>query len=113
MLWRRSDLEAAGGIWALASEAAEDAAATKIVRGLGLQVRLADGAFPQPLGPRTAAQVWARQVRWARLRRSTFPGFFALEIASGLAAPLLALVLAARCSTSRRCRWRPPTPPPG
>jgi len=95
MLWRRSDLESAGGILALAREPAEDAAATKVVRGLGLRVRLADGAFPQPLGPRSAAQVWGRQVRWARLRRATFPGFFALEILSGLAAPLLCFVFAA------------------
>ena len=95
MLWRRSDLEAAGGIWALASDPAEDAAATKVVRAAGLRVSLADGAFPQPLGFRSAPQVWARQVRWARLRRVTFPGFFALEIFSGLAAPLLCLVLAA------------------
>jgi ceramide glucosyltransferase len=96
MLWRRSDLEAAGSIWALASETAEDAAATRVVRGLGLRVRLADGAFPQPLGVRTAAQVWSRQLRWARLRRSTFPWFFALEIASGLVTPLASLVLAAQ-----------------
>jgi ceramide glucosyltransferase len=95
MLWRRSDLESAGGILALAREPAEDAAATKVVRGLGLKVRLADGAFPQPLGRRSAAQVWARQVRWARLRRATFPGFFALEILSGLAAPLACFVFAA------------------
>lgn len=94
MLWRRGDLEAAGGLLALAREPAEDAAATKAVRGLGLRVHLADGAFPQPLGPRTAAQVWGRQVRWARLRRATFPGFFALEIFSGLAAPLASFVLA-------------------
>ena len=95
MLWRRSDLEAAGGILALAREPAEDAAATKVVGGLGLRIRLADGAFPQPLGRRSAAQVWGRQVRWARLRRATFPGFFALEILSGLAAPLLCFVFAA------------------
>jgi ceramide glucosyltransferase len=95
MLWRRRDLEAGGGIQALAREPAEDAAATTVVRGLGLQVRLADGAFRQPLGPRTAGQVWRRQVRWARLRRSTFPGVFGLEILSGLAAPLLSMALAA------------------
>ncbi|HWE16639.1 MAG TPA: ceramide glucosyltransferase [Hyphomicrobiaceae bacterium] len=94
MLWRRSDLEAAGGILALAREPAEDAAATKVVRGLGLKVHLADGAFPQPLGPRTAQQVWGRQVRWARLRRATFPGFFAMEILSGLAAPLACFLYA-------------------
>ena len=32
MLWRRRDLERAGGIQALAEEIAEDAAATKLVR---------------------------------------------------------------------------------
>jgi ceramide glucosyltransferase len=95
MLWRRSDLESAGGILALAREPAEDAAATKVVRGLGLKVHLADGAFPQPLGSKTAAQVWGRQVRWARLRRATFPGFFGLEILSGLVAPLACFGFAA------------------
>ena len=94
MLWRRSDLESVGGILALAREPAEDAAATKVVRGLGLRVRLADGAFPQPLGYRTAQQVWGRQVRWARLRRATFPWFFALEILSGLAAPIACFLYA-------------------
>lgn len=94
MLWRRSDLERAGGIQALAREPAEDAAATRVVRGLGLRVRLANGAFPQPIGVRTAAQVWRRQVRWARLRRSTFPGVFALEFFSGLVAPLLCMAFA-------------------
>ncbi len=94
MLWRRSDLEAAGGIRALGCELAEDAAATKVVRGLGLTVRLVDGAFPQPVGVKTAAQVWLRQLRWARIRRSTFPGFFTLEIASGLGMPLASLFLA-------------------
>jgi ceramide glucosyltransferase len=95
MLWRRSDLEWAGGIHALASELAEDAAATKVVRGIGLRVRLADGAFPQPLGMRTALQVWNRQLRWARLRRCSFPRYFALEPLSGLLVPLLAAAFAA------------------
>ncbi len=95
MLWRRSDLDAAGGIRALAGEPAEDAAATKIVRAAGLRVHLPDCGFQQPLGVRSAQHVWARQVRWARLRRSTFPGYYALEIFSGLLAPQVALVLAA------------------
>lgn len=94
LLWRRSDVAAAGGLEALAREPAEDAAATKVVRGMGLEVNLADGAFAQPLGSRTFAQVWARQVRWARLRRQTFPLLFSLEIFSGLALPMLALVVA-------------------
>jgi ceramide glucosyltransferase len=95
LFWRRSDLERAGGIHALASEIAEDAAATKLVRSSHLRVRLVDGAFPQPLGLRSAGQVWCRQLRWARLRRATFPLFFALEPLSGLLLPLLAAMLAA------------------
>ena len=72
MLWRRADLERAGGIETLAKEVAEDAASTKIVRNAGLKVRLVDRPFPQPLGDRTAAEVWNRQLRWARLRRASF-----------------------------------------
>jgi len=83
MLMRRSDLAQAGGIQVLAQEIAEDAAATKLVRGMGLRVALVDAPFGQPLGPRTARQVWDRQTRWARLRRMSFPGFFAIEILTG------------------------------
>ena len=72
MLWRRADLEAAGGIAALAKEVAEDAAATKIVRSAGHKVRLIDRPLAQPLGHRTASEVWNRQLRWARLRRASF-----------------------------------------
>jgi ceramide glucosyltransferase len=95
MLWRRADLERAGGIRALGAEIAEDAAATKVVRSAGKRVRLVDRAFGQPLGRRTAKQMWARQLRWAKLRRVTFPLFFLPEILSGIAAPLLAAVYAA------------------
>jgi ceramide glucosyltransferase len=89
MLWRRADLERAGGIRALAGEIAEDAAATKVVRGQGLRVRLVRGPFGQPLGGRTIAQVWARQLRWARLRRATFPVFFVPELLAGSLFPIL------------------------
>jgi len=90
MLWRRRDLESCGGIEALGGEIAEDAAATKIVRRLGRRAVLVDAPFGQPLGRRTAAQVWARQVRWSRLRRVTFPGYFALEIFTGSLLPIAA-----------------------
>ncbi|HRF09837.1 MAG TPA: ceramide glucosyltransferase [Xanthobacteraceae bacterium] len=83
MLWRRDLLETNGGIAALGAETAEDAASTKIVREAGLMVRLADSYFVQPLGRRSVREVWARQVRWARLRRVSFPFCFALEIFSG------------------------------
>jgi ceramide glucosyltransferase len=88
MLWRRDILEAGGGIKALAAEVAEDAAATKLVSGQGLRVRLVDRPFEQPLGQRSGAEVWRRQLRWARLRRSTFKLMFAVEILSGALPPL-------------------------
>jgi ceramide glucosyltransferase len=98
MLWRRADLEKAGGIQALGAEIAEDAAATKVVRRAGRRVRLVDGAFGQPLGHRSARAVWQRQVRWAKLRRTTFPACFLPELLSGGFAPLLAAAYAAQAA---------------
>jgi ceramide glucosyltransferase len=95
MLLRRCDLEEAGGIQALASEIAEDAAATKTFRGLGLRASLVDAPFGQPLGQRTLKQVWERQTRWARLRRISFPGCFAAEILTGSLLPLAAAAYSA------------------
>ncbi|HLH50498.1 MAG TPA: glycosyltransferase, partial [Roseiarcus sp.] len=80
MLWRRDILEAAGGVQALGAEIAEDAAATKLVHRAGLSAHIVDGSFAQPLGARTWREVWLRQVRWARLRRATFPWHFAPEL---------------------------------
>lgn len=95
MLWRKSMLDAHGGIQALASQIAEDAAATKLVRSLGLKVHLVSAPFEQPLGTRTFRYVWGRQCRWARLRRVTFPQFFSPEILLGVVPPLLLSVIAA------------------
>lgn len=95
MLWRRDFLNQHGGIEALAAEIAEDAASTKLVRRQGLHVHLVGSPFEQPLGVRKFAEVWARQVRWARLRRKTFAPFFALEILIGSLFPILATAYAA------------------
>ena len=95
MLWRRETLDEAGGIRALAGEAAEDAAATKVVRRAGLNVRVVAEPYVQPLGMRSLLSVWKRQLRWARLRRVSFPAFFAPEILSGGFLPILAAVLLA------------------
>jgi ceramide glucosyltransferase len=95
MLWRRADLERAGGIAALAREVAEDAASTKVVRGAGLKVRLVDRPFPQPLGYRSAAEVWSRQLRWARLRRASFFAYFLPEALSGGVLPMIVLACVA------------------
>jgi ceramide glucosyltransferase len=88
MMWRREVLDRAGGIRALAAEIAEDAASTKIIRAQGLKVRLVDMPFEQPLGRRAAREVYSRHVRWARLRRVTFPGYFAPEFMNGSFAPV-------------------------
>ena len=92
MLWRREILEAGGSIEALGAEIAEDAAATKLIRAQGFNAHLVDRPFQQPLGQRRLRDVWSRQLRWARLRRATFPFFFAPEI---LTTSLLTLVAAA------------------
>ena len=95
MLWRRADLERAGGIEVLGKEAAEDAAATKIVRAAGLKVRLVDWPFAQPLGRRSASEVWNRQLRWARLRRASFFVYFLPELLSGGIVPMICAAIVA------------------
>jgi ceramide glucosyltransferase len=95
MLFRRDIVEAGGGIRALGAEIAEDAAATKLVRAAGLKVRLVDNPFEQPLGCRHGVEVWRRQLRWARLRRMTFPLYFLPELLPGIVPPLLAGICAA------------------
>ena len=84
-----------GGIAALGKEVAEDAAATKIVRDAGLKVRLVDRPFVQPLGWRSAAEVWNRQVRWARLRRASFLLYFLPEALAGGVLPMIAAAIVA------------------
>lgn len=91
LFFRRADLDN-GGFAQLAAEPAEDAAATRMMQAKGKRIRLA-GPFLQLVGPRTAAQVWKRHVRWARLRRASFPLLFAPEILAGLLPPLAALML--------------------
>ena len=103
MLLRRSDLAQEGGLAALAREVAEDAAATKFARRLGRKVRVVDQPFPQPLGRRSFAGVWGRQMRSARLRRLSFPVFFCAELPVGGAFPFL---LAGSLAAAGVCRGR-------
>jgi ceramide glucosyltransferase len=91
LFFRKADLDR-GGFGFLASEPAEDAAATKMMRQKGKPIRLA-GPFAQLIGKRTFAETWGRQLRWARLRRASFPLLFALEIMAGIFPPLLALAV--------------------
>uniref|UniRef100_A0A2A3JQ30 Ceramide glucosyltransferase n=1 Tax=Alloyangia mangrovi TaxID=1779329 RepID=A0A2A3JQ30_9RHOB len=89
LFWKRSVLEAGGGLEALGRNLAEDVASTKLVRAQGLKVRLARRLFAQPIGRRQARAVWDRQLRWSRVRRDGFPGLFMGEIVQG---PLLPLI---------------------
>ncbi|MBN9081248.1 MAG: hypothetical protein BGP04_23480 [Rhizobiales bacterium 62-17] len=94
LMFRRADLER-GGLESLASEPAEDAAATKMMRGKARGIAVAGPPYPQLLGRRSLAQVWGRHLRWARLRRASFPVLFAPEIFSGVLPPLAAALVAA------------------
>ncbi|WP_419758528.1 ceramide glucosyltransferase [Acidisoma sp.] len=96
MLFHRDVMDQAGGMLkALGAEIAEDAAFTKMVRNAGLRVHLVDTPFDQPLGDRTAAEVWSRQARWSMLRRSTFPIMFMPELLVGSFFPIVAGIYAA------------------
>ena len=55
----------------------------------GLDVHLVHLPFPQPIGRRTLKAVWSRQLRWARLRRVTFPVFFCAELVVGGVFPII------------------------
>ncbi len=83
------------GLARLADEPAEDAALTKVVWSQSKRVRLVAPPFAQPIGPRLAREVWDRQLRWARLRRATFPYLYAPEIFLGCAPAMAALAVAA------------------
>lgn len=94
LMWERAFLEARGGLAALGQRLAEDVAATKLVRGAGKRVALTQRPFAQPIGRRSLGQVWARQLRWAKVRREGFPLLFAGEVLNGAAAVLLAAAMA-------------------
>lgn len=83
-----------GDLSILGCEPAEDAALTRLARAAGGKVTLVPIPQGQHLGVRSFADVWRRQLRWARLRRATFPALYALEVASGGAAAILAAACA-------------------
>ncbi|MFC2967522.1 ceramide glucosyltransferase [Acidimangrovimonas pyrenivorans] len=91
LFWRRDVLESGGGLKRLGAEMAEDVASTKLVRGAGLKVRVAQRPFAQPIGRKRLAEVWSRQLRWAKVRRLGFPLLFAPEVLTGALPPALAL----------------------
>jgi len=94
MLLRRSDLDRAGGLAAVAPAVADDHAISKTLAGLGLRTVFTAETVDQGLGRRATASVWGRHLRWALCRRTTEPLAFWLEPMTGLAAACLAAWLA-------------------
>ena len=80
-------------MYELGQEPAEDAAATKIVRSMGRVLNVLAPPYTHPVGQRTARSFWSRHVRWARLRRATFPAVFAIEAGCGVFPALLAFAI--------------------
>lgn len=95
MMWQRDVLDRAGGLSALGRTLAEDVAATKVIRESGLRVRLTHAPFAQPIGRRGLQAVWARQLRWSKVRRDGFPALFLMEPLNGAFLPVTFSSLAA------------------
>lgn len=97
MLFRRSDLEKAGGFRAVSQSLAEDTALSRAMGSLGLRTVFADKTIAQVIGRRTYTEIAQRQFRWSVIRRKEEPLTFVLEplhsplpasLAAGFAAPL-------------------------
>ncbi len=95
MLFRRSDLDRAGGIGVLASTVGEDNAMGKALSRLGLKTVFSDRVVRQELGTRRFADIYDRQMRWAVIRRDEERFAFLLELFNFVFPTLAAAALAA------------------
>ena len=100
MAFRRSDLARAGGVAALGYTIAEDTALSRALGAARLRTVFSAATVEQEIGARSLRDVYARQARWAVIRRAEEPVTFAFEplacplpaaMAGGLAAPLFGL----------------------
>jgi ceramide glucosyltransferase len=74
---RREVLEEIGGFAPLKDQLADDFVLGALVRGLGLQVVVADFAVLHAHGERGFAALWRQEIRWARTIRALDPaGYF-------------------------------------
>jgi len=94
LMWRKADLDDAGGLALLGQDLAEDVNATKVVRAAGRTLVLTSHPFAQPIGARSLRAVWLRQLRWSKVRRDGFPLIFLLEPLNGGLVPVLLAGLA-------------------
>lgn len=100
MLFRRSDLERAGGFAALSGTLAEDTALSRSLAKLGLKTAFSHKTVSQETGSRSFREIYDRQLRWSVIRRANERFSFPLEplasplpaaLAGALAAPLAGL----------------------
>ena len=80
MVFRRSDIDRAGGLECLAWALGEDAAMSDALAKQGLRTVLADRVIRQPLGRRSWTQIWNRQLRWHLIWRKQTPAVFAAAL---------------------------------
>jgi ceramide glucosyltransferase len=99
MLFRRSDLDRAGGVAVLRDTLAEDTAMSMELARLGLKTVFCHRTIAQETGARSLVEIFERQLRWSVIRRKNERFTFPLEplasplpaaFAGALAAPLLA-----------------------
>ena len=85
MLWRRADLNAPAALRRSPRKSPKTPPRPRLCAGPGSRCGWSTQPFPQPLGDRSAAEIWHRQMRWARLRRASFFLCFLPEaLSSGL-----------------------------
>ncbi|HEY7611095.1 MAG TPA: glycosyltransferase family 2 protein [Alphaproteobacteria bacterium] len=83
LLFRRADLDRAGGILALTRGMAEDSVIRESLAAIGFTTVLAPMPALQPLGRRRFADMFARQLRWMAARRWHTPFAFWSELLLG------------------------------
>jgi ceramide glucosyltransferase len=96
LLFRKSDLDRAGGILALAQGMAEDSVIRERLAAIGLGTVLAPVPALQPLGRRRFATMFGRQLRWMAARRWHTPFAFWTELVQGWVLAGIAGALAAQ-----------------
>lgn len=87
LLFRKVDLDAAGGVAALADGMAEDSVLREKIAAAGFGTVLAAAPTIQNLGARRFGEVWLRHLRWMAHRRSHAPLPFAGELLQGYFLP--------------------------
>src|SRR5581483_7922790 len=78
--FRKSDLEAAGGLARLAEGPCEDNALSRALRGLGGRFALASRPAQRPIGARAWREIALRHLRWKNCTKCHDPAAFLLEV---------------------------------